>query len=87
MAPDPGSVPLDPEFVPQFGPPDEDWPESDSADGALPDHAPPTVDAAPGWPPPSRTTTLANHLIVSGATGLVVAVTGVVVVLARRRRW
>jgi hypothetical protein len=87
VAPDPGSVPLDPEFVPQFGPPDADWPESDSADGALPDRAPPTVDAAPGWSPPSRTTAIANHLIVSGATGLVVAVTGVVLVLARRRRW
>ena len=86
VAPEPGSIPLDPEFVPQFGPPDDDWPDSDSPD-MLPAHAPSTIDAAPGWPPPERTTVLANHLIVSGATGLVVAVAGVAVLMARRRRW
>jgi hypothetical protein len=87
MAPEPGSVPLEPEFVPQFGPPDENWPESDSAEGALPDHTPPVVDAAPGWSPQAHTTALANRLVVSGATGLVVAVAGVALVMARRRRW
>jgi hypothetical protein len=87
MAPEPGSVPLEPEFVPQFGPPDEDWPESDPEQGALPDHTPPAVDAAPNWSPRANTTALANHLIVSGATGLVVAVAGVALVMARRRRW
>jgi hypothetical protein len=86
MAPEPGSVPLEPEFVPQFGPPDDDWVAPDAADGAGAPHAAPTVDAAPGWSPPERTA-LANHLIVSGATGLLVAVTGVVVLVARRRRW
>jgi hypothetical protein len=87
MAPEPGSVPLAPEFVPQFGPPDDHWSDADPTDDSPPAEARPTVDAAPGWSPLARTTTIANHLIVSGATGLVVAVAGVVVVLARRRRW
>jgi hypothetical protein len=86
VAPEPGSVPLEPEFVPQFGPPDEDWPEAEPGD-APSGHTPAAVDAAPGWSPRANTTAIANHLIVSGAAGIVVAVTGVAVLLARRRRW
>jgi hypothetical protein len=87
VPPEPGSVPLEPEFVPQFGPADEDWPQAAPEGDPKSWHPPPTVDAAPAWSPPSRVTTLANHLIVSGATGLVLAVTGVAIVVTRRRRW